>query len=212
VAVCALVQPQDAEDTAGARGRVCSGRAQLKAVVQPGTRGADDGQGNVTVVRVPPLYFALTHTGGSKQVKQQLLAELDASAKRIHSANKQQQQADAAKSSMTDNVVAKLLNNIQLEVTNLHLRYEDDMSIPGSPFSLGLTIAKYPKHALKQYALIFRQTESRSRVRTSQGRNRTKRPCDCSTSTLCRSTFTLAPSLCAHPIRQYLLKVRVALR
>lgn len=36
----------------------------------------------------------------------------------------------------------KILDNLQLRIKNVHLRYEDKMSVPGHPFSVGFTLAE----------------------------------------------------------------------
>ncbi|KAF8274093.1 hypothetical protein EI94DRAFT_1696360 [Lactarius quietus] len=39
--------------------------------------------------------------------------------------------------------LAKLLNNIQVTVKNVHIRYEDNISVPGHPFAVGVTLASF---------------------------------------------------------------------
>ena len=36
--------------------------------------------------------------------------------------------------------MAKVLHNLQVRVTNLHMRYEDATNCPDSPFAIGLTL------------------------------------------------------------------------
>lgn len=36
----------------------------------------------------------------------------------------------------------KILDNLQLRIKNVHIRYEDKISVPGHPFSVGLTLAE----------------------------------------------------------------------
>lgn len=40
-------------------------------------------------------------------------------------------------------LIAKVINNIQITIRNLHVRYEDNMSVPGHPFSAGLMLAEF---------------------------------------------------------------------
>lgn len=34
----------------------------------------------------------------------------------------------------------KVINNLQFEIKNIHIRYEDKLSDPGHPFAIGLTL------------------------------------------------------------------------
>ncbi|GAA5952650.1 hypothetical protein JCM21900_006060 [Sporobolomyces salmonicolor] len=45
--------------------------------------------------------------------------------------------------SFTASLVTKIVDNLQIEVRNIHLRYEDTLSVPGHPFSVGLTLAGF---------------------------------------------------------------------
>lgn len=38
---------------------------------------------------------------------------------------------------------AAVLNNVQITIKNIHIRYEDNMSVPGHPFSAGITLAEF---------------------------------------------------------------------
>ncbi|KAF8509808.1 vacuolar protein sorting-associated protein 13 [Gautieria morchelliformis] len=40
-------------------------------------------------------------------------------------------------------LVTKIVNNLQVTVKNIHIRYEDDMSCPGHPFAAGVTLAGF---------------------------------------------------------------------
>ena len=42
--------------------------------------------------------------------------------------------------SFTDSVVTKIVDNLQVTVKNIHIRYEDSISTPGHPFALGFTL------------------------------------------------------------------------
>lgn len=42
--------------------------------------------------------------------------------------------------SFTQSLVTKIIDNLQVTVKNVHVRYEDSISAPGHPFSLGLTL------------------------------------------------------------------------
>ncbi|KAJ7597035.1 vacuolar protein sorting-associated protein 13 [Mycena floridula] len=42
-----------------------------------------------------------------------------------------------------ESLTAKIINNLQVTVKNIHIRYEDKMSVPGHPFAAGLTLAGF---------------------------------------------------------------------
>lgn len=51
---------------------------------------------------------------------------------------------DAQKSeSFTSSLVTKIVDNLQITVRNIHVRYEDNLSNPEHPFSAGLTLAEF---------------------------------------------------------------------
>ncbi|KAJ8058074.1 hypothetical protein OCU04_012933 [Sclerotinia nivalis] len=45
--------------------------------------------------------------------------------------------------SFTDSLVTKIIDNLQITVKNIHVRYEDSISAPGHPFALGLTLQEF---------------------------------------------------------------------
>lgn len=40
-------------------------------------------------------------------------------------------------------LLGKLLNNIQVTIKNVHIRYEDNISVPGHPFAVGATLSSF---------------------------------------------------------------------
>lgn len=40
-------------------------------------------------------------------------------------------------------LATKIVNNLQVTVTNIHIRYEDNLSCPGHPFAAGVTLAGF---------------------------------------------------------------------
>lgn len=40
-------------------------------------------------------------------------------------------------------LTAKIINNLQVTVKNIHIRYEDNLSVPGHPFAAGITLAGF---------------------------------------------------------------------
>ncbi|RDA92701.1 hypothetical protein CP533_3692 [Ophiocordyceps camponoti-saundersi (nom. inval.)] len=45
--------------------------------------------------------------------------------------------------SFTQSLVTKIVDNLQITVKNIHIRYEDSISAPGHPFALGLTLEEF---------------------------------------------------------------------
>jgi len=45
--------------------------------------------------------------------------------------------------SFTDSLVTKIVDNLQVTVKNIHVRYEDAISAPGHPFALGITLEEF---------------------------------------------------------------------
>ncbi|EIW86715.1 vacuolar protein sorting-associated protein 13 [Coniophora puteana RWD-64-598 SS2] len=56
--------------------------------------------------------------------------------------------ADASETSpqnegLWSSLTAKIINNLQITVKNIHIRYEDKLSVPGHPFAAGVTLASF---------------------------------------------------------------------
>jgi hypothetical protein len=51
-------------------------------------------------------------------------------------------QDTAMKASYIQQLTAKIIDNLEVSITNMHIRYEDSMSIPGRVLSCGMTIAE----------------------------------------------------------------------
>jgi vacuolar protein sorting-associated protein 13A/C len=45
--------------------------------------------------------------------------------------------------SFTESLVSTIVNNLQITVKNIHVRYEDSISAPGHPFALGITLEEF---------------------------------------------------------------------
>ncbi|CAD6889894.1 unnamed protein product [Tilletia caries] len=53
-------------------------------------------------------------------------------------------EADAQKNeSFTSSLITKIIDNVQITVRNIHIRYEDTLSNPSHPFSAGITLAEF---------------------------------------------------------------------
>ncbi|CAK5280530.1 unnamed protein product [Mycena citricolor] len=44
---------------------------------------------------------------------------------------------------LIQSLTAKIINNVQVTVKNIHIRYEDKLSVPGHPFAAGVTLAGF---------------------------------------------------------------------
>ncbi|TCD71537.1 hypothetical protein EIP91_008918 [Steccherinum ochraceum] len=44
---------------------------------------------------------------------------------------------------LISSLITKIVNNLQVTVKNIHIRYEDKLSVPGHPFSAGITLAGF---------------------------------------------------------------------
>ncbi|KAH9937704.1 vacuolar protein sorting-associated protein 13 [Fomitopsis serialis] len=44
---------------------------------------------------------------------------------------------------LISSLITKIINNLQVSVKNIHIRYEDKMSVPGHPFAAGATLAGF---------------------------------------------------------------------
>ncbi|KAF9459895.1 vacuolar protein sorting-associated protein 13 [Collybia nuda] len=42
-----------------------------------------------------------------------------------------------------ESLTSKIINNLQVTVKNIHIRYEDHLSVPGHPFAAGITLASF---------------------------------------------------------------------
>jgi vacuolar protein sorting-associated protein 13A/C len=45
--------------------------------------------------------------------------------------------------SFVDSLVTKIVDNVQVSIKNIHVRYEDSISAPGHPFALGVTLEEF---------------------------------------------------------------------
>ncbi|KAF4605212.1 hypothetical protein EYR40_003995 [Pleurotus pulmonarius] len=47
-------------------------------------------------------------------------------------------------------MMAKIINNVQITVKNVHIRYEDKLSVPGHPFAVGVTLAGFTAFSVNE--------------------------------------------------------------
>lgn len=63
--------------------------------------------------------------------------------------------------SFTESLVTKIVDNLQVTVKNIHVRYEDSISAPGHPFALGATLEEFSAVSTNgQWAPTFIQNAS----------------------------------------------------
>jgi vacuolar protein sorting-associated protein 13A/C len=51
-------------------------------------------------------------------------------------------QEDAKNNSFMSQLVTKIIDNVQVSIKNVHIRYEDNVSNPGHPFAAGVTLSE----------------------------------------------------------------------
>jgi vacuolar protein sorting-associated protein 13A/C len=49
--------------------------------------------------------------------------------------------------------MAKIINNVQIHIKNIHLRYEDHSSTPEHPFAAGVTLSEFKMVSTDEYWL-----------------------------------------------------------
>ncbi|KAI0094888.1 vacuolar protein sorting-associated protein 13 [Irpex rosettiformis] len=55
----------------------------------------------------------------------------------------EQGQSTPQQQGLISSLMTKVINNLQVTVKNIHIRYEDKLSVPGHPFSTGITLAGF---------------------------------------------------------------------
>lgn len=77
--------------------------------------------------------------------KQRLKMEKLDSAELLKEKNQEgmSQEEQKKNQSFTQSLVTKIVDNLQVTVKNIHIRYEDSISAPGHPFALGVTLEEF---------------------------------------------------------------------
>ncbi|EKJ76417.1 hypothetical protein FPSE_03416 [Fusarium pseudograminearum CS3096] len=77
--------------------------------------------------------------------KQRLKMEKLDSAELLKERNQEglSQEEQKKSQSFTSSLVTKIVDNVQVTVKNIHIRYEDSISAPGHPFALGVTLEEF---------------------------------------------------------------------
>jgi len=77
--------------------------------------------------------------------KQRLKMEKLDSAELLKERNQEglSQEEQKKNQSFTQSLVTKIVDNVQVTIKNIHVRYEDSISAPGHPFALGVTLEEF---------------------------------------------------------------------
>ncbi|PPQ64275.1 hypothetical protein CVT24_008413 [Panaeolus cyanescens] len=71
-------------------------------------------------------------------------AERLENAELLHVKGQAETQEDSTQTQgLIQSLITKVINNVQITVKNVHIRYEDNMSVPGHPFAAGITLAGF---------------------------------------------------------------------
>ncbi|KAK7694663.1 hypothetical protein QCA50_001851 [Cerrena zonata] len=63
----------------------------------------------------------------------------------------EQAQGDQQQSQgLISSLIGKVINNLQVTVKNIHIRYEDKLSVPGHPFAAGVTLAGFTARSVDE--------------------------------------------------------------
>ena len=54
--------------------------------------------------------------------------------------------AKSKESSFLERLLGNVLKNFEVSITNIHIRYEDSVSKPGTTFAAGLTLKEFTIH------------------------------------------------------------------
>lgn len=73
----------------------------------------------------------------AQQVKQEQLANAE-----MLGAQQPKQSGTPENDSFINQLVTKIVDNLQISINHIHVRYEDSMSDPGHPFSVGFTLSE----------------------------------------------------------------------
>ena len=57
---------------------------------------------------------------------------------------------EAKNQSFVSSFLTRVIDNVQIEIKNIHIRYEDNLSVPGHPFAIGFTLAGFSVQSADQ--------------------------------------------------------------
>ncbi|GES89872.1 vacuolar protein sorting-associated protein vps13 [Rhizophagus clarus] len=97
---------------------------------------------NVYLLAVPKAeseYDPQEDENRAQQLKQEKLANADL----LNSQLSESTEDDQKNQSFVNQLVTKVVDNLQISINNIHIRYEDKLSDPGHPFAVGLTLSEF---------------------------------------------------------------------
>ncbi|XP_053604237.1 intermembrane lipid transfer protein Vps13 isoform X1 [Plodia interpunctella] len=74
------------------------------------------------------------------------LAAKQAELARVEAAKKMEKEKDKLDETFVEKLVTQIIKNVQLKITDIHIRYEDSVTNPRAPFSLGITLHNLSVH------------------------------------------------------------------
>ncbi|KAL3132003.1 hypothetical protein ABBQ32_008624 [Trebouxia sp. C0010 RCD-2024] len=83
-----------------------------------------------------------------QQAKARRVADAELAASQVKSKLSQEAEKDAG--GRLKAIIDTVIGNLQTSITNVHIRYEDDVSNPGVPFACGLTLEKLSAHTVDE--------------------------------------------------------------
>eukprot|EP00795_Rhopilema_esculentum_P010935 gene10935-19770_t len=72
--------------------------------------------------------------------KQKQLENIEEARKREEEARKKDKKKDEESDSFAEKLATQVVKNLQVSIRNIHIRYEDTVTTPGFPFSIGVTL------------------------------------------------------------------------
>lgn len=99
---------------------------------------------DVLLLAVPKLdqdYDASEEERRAQALKMTRLDDLEIADKMAANANLSPEEI-RKNQSFTDSLVTKIIDNLQITIKNIHIRYEDQTSVPRHPFSVGISLAE----------------------------------------------------------------------
>ncbi|CAG8543869.1 1688_t:CDS:10, partial [Acaulospora colombiana] len=97
---------------------------------------------NVYLLAVPRAeseYDAEEEEERAQQLKQEKLAN----AELLQTSTPLTEEDNQKNQSFINQLVTKIVDNLQISINNIHIRYEDKLSDPGHPFSVGFTLSEF---------------------------------------------------------------------
>ncbi|RKP26494.1 hypothetical protein SYNPS1DRAFT_27818 [Syncephalis pseudoplumigaleata] len=97
---------------------------------------------DVYLLATPHVSTTYNEEEETKKAFQQKMSRLETAEMLQPKASTQSQEESLKSGSFTTQLVTKIVDNLQIEISNIHIRYEDAVSHPGHMFALGITLHK----------------------------------------------------------------------